>query len=50
MAISEGTSGALGGGGVPGLWMRQVRAEMSERSISAVAMFSSNGCSREMDM
>lgn len=47
---SDVASGAFAGGGVPGLRILQTRFEMSVRSISAVAMLSSTGCSREREM
>lgn len=47
---SDAISGVFGGGGVPGLCILHVRFDMSVKSNSAVAMFSSNGCSNEIDM
>lgn len=50
VASSETMSGALAGGGVPGFWILHTKLEISDKSKSAVAMHSSKGCSKDIEI
>lgn len=50
VARSETRSGTLAGGGVPGFCTLQIRLEISDKSMSAVAMHSCKGCSSDMEI